>query len=104
MSRDILDRDWVLYREAMALTLHPCLVDEHASIGGETYDWKSITTSRLPRVHRLRPSPELTGKGETNVIVEHDDLSYRSWVLQLEDGLLFDTQDHHVLPAHTHLN
>lgn len=45
----------------------------------------------------------LTGKGETDVIVEHDDLSYRSWVLQLEDGFLFDTQDHDVLPAHTHL-
>ena len=36
MSCDILDSDRILYREAMALALHPCLVDEHASIGRET--------------------------------------------------------------------
>ena len=36
MSCDILDSDWILHREAMALALHPCLVDEHASVGRET--------------------------------------------------------------------
>jgi hypothetical protein len=37
------------------------------------------------------------------VIVKHDDLSDRSWVLKLKDRFLFHTQDHNVFPAHTHL-
>ena len=78
MSCDILDSDWILYREAVALALHPCLVDEHASIGRETYE-ESITSCFLGALTKTEPG--LTGKGETNVIVEHDDLSYRSWVL-----------------------
>ena len=57
MSCDILDSDWVLYRKAMALALHPCLVDEHASIGGETYEEESIT-SCFASVHQPRPSPD----------------------------------------------
>ena len=65
---------------------------------------KKSITSRFLGVTNQDREPGLTGKGETDVIVEHDDLSYRSWVLQLEDRLLFHTQDHHVLPAHTHLN
>jgi hypothetical protein len=36
MSGDIFNSDWVLYGEAMALTLHPCLVDQHASVGRKT--------------------------------------------------------------------
>ena len=63
---------------------------------------ESVTDRFLGAPSKIEPG--LTGKGETDVIVEHDDLSHRSWVLQLEDRLLFHTQDHDVLPTQTHLN
>ena len=36
MSSDILNSDWILYGEAMALALHPRLVNQHASVSRKT--------------------------------------------------------------------
>ena len=36
MSGDILNSDRILYGKAMALTFHPRLVDQHASVGRKT--------------------------------------------------------------------
>jgi len=45
----------------------------------------------------------LTSERKTDVIIEHDNLSYCSGVLQLKNRLLFHAQNHDILPAHTHL-
>ena len=43
-----------------------------------------------------------TGKGEADVIVEHDDLAHCARVLELENRLLLDAEDDNVLPADAH--
>jgi hypothetical protein len=77
MSGDILDGDRILNGEAMALALHSCLVNKHTSIGGKTWSKQWLDVSSLPYVRQA----ELTSERETDVVIKHDNLSYRPWIL-----------------------
>jgi len=44
-----------------------------------------------------------TSKGQTNVVVEHDDFANSSRILKLEDRFLLDAQDDNVLPSDPNL-
>jgi len=45
----------------------------------------------------------LTSKGQTNVVVEHHNFSNSSWILELQDRFLLNTQDDNVLPSDPNL-
>lgn len=44
-----------------------------------------------------------TSKGETYVIVEHDHLPDRAWILELQDRFLLNAEHHHVRPSNANL-
>lgn len=45
----------------------------------------------LLRTPMMRYKAELTSERKTYVVIKHNDLSYRPWVLQLKNGLLLNT-------------
>ena len=77
MARDVVDRHRVFYGETMGLALGARLVDENAGVGGET------------------------GKGETDVLVEHGGLTDGAWILELENRLFLYTQDDNILATNS---
>lgn len=44
-----------------------------------------------------------TGERKTDVVIQHDNLAHSSWVLQLENGLLFDTKNYNIFAHYTDL-
>ena len=80
ISSDVFHCNRVFNCQTVALALYSCLVDEHSSIGGESYELaiNMCTVENGPRVFR-------TCKCKTDVIVEHCNFSNGARILKLQN-------------------
>lgn len=91
VAGDKLDADRVLHCQAMALALDSRLVDDDPPVGVEA--WTDAQHQRGPFSRSDAARGELTSERETDVIVEHRNLSDRARILQLKRRLLLDAED-----------
>lgn len=63
----------------------------------------AVRPDRCEDLNRQEAAAKSTCESKTDVIVQHDDLTDSSGVLQLKYGLLLDTKDNDALAANTDL-
>ena len=76
---DVFDADGVLDGQTMGLAFDTGFVDEDTSVGSET----SLVSFR-PVYSCSSGGTQLTGKGDTDVVIQHSHLSHCPRVLQLQ--------------------
>jgi hypothetical protein len=98
MSSNIFNGNRVFDGKAVALAFYSGLVDEHSTISCEALGFKSLV-----EWWSKRDGSTPTGKGKTNVIIEHDNFANSSRILKLQDRFLLYAQDNYILSSNPNL-
>lgn len=100
MTSNVFHGNGILDRQAMALAFYTRFVDKYTSVSGQTW----YIVCRLAVMIGSRACRRRTGEGHADMIVEHDDLSNGTRILQLQRGLLLHAQHDNILSPQTDLH